>query len=620
MDHEVASIIVQTQPVENSAMALNDNGSVCTAEEPPPSPTQQDIPNAEEGEVRKKKQSINSHYGHQIGFYSTLSLILNAGLMIYAQVGLSGVVLSSLDPNIAIIPSQETNNNTSSISNNSTVTEKCNEQDNQIWQRNNGETTLPSQTDYCSRSYNNNGCLANTTCIQDCFQTLHNYSISCSTCFGNILPCGISAGCTFICLADGTTIECYNCLESCRDEFYVCSGFDMNGNIRGNSSGNSMVVEEDENLLSTVDGSTNDTTPLTTSAAASSTTSNTCPQYNPSTVSEWYNVYNITYGQSISDAWNGGAEFLAIIIILFSGIWPYVKNIILVIVWYVPMTVHRQYSILLWLSRLSKYTLVDVFAVVGILVGVQITLSIGSISFVSRAEPRFAIIAFFLATLWEYVQIEIIKLMHERMIVSGSRRENDNSDIQDDADISSKKSIIFSQLSIPASISFASVCLYVYGALMELVYIKSESNGCIKSYNLVSLGNALVNDLSLTDNEASGMTWFLYIVYIILVLALPILAHLLQLFFIAGGATSKLLIKYISAISCFASVEVLLIGTLGIESKFEEFISSIAGDENAGFIDLKSELGSGFFILIAYCVVAGFLQFKMESLVVPKVS
>lgn len=252
--------------------------------------------------------------------------------------------------------------------------------------------------------------------------------------------------------------------------------------------------------------------------------------------------------------------------------------------------------------------------------GVQITLSIGSITFVSRAEPRFAIIAFFLATAWEFVHIEIIKIMHERMILVSDtrRRENDNNDIQNEE--GGKKSIIFSHLWIPASISFASVCLYVYGALMELVYIKSESNGCIKSYNLVSLGNALVNDLSLTDNEAAGMTWFLYIVYVTLVLALPILAHLLQLFYIAGGATSKTLIKYISAISCFASVEVLLIGTLGIESKFEEFISSIAGDENAGFIDLKSGLGSGFFILIAYCVVAGFLQFKMESLVVPKTS
>jgi len=187
MDHEVASIIVQTQPVDNSTrVVVDDNVNVCIEELPPPSsPT----PNSEVDDDElpiPKKQSINSHYGHQIGFYSTISLILNAGLMIYAQVGLSGVVLSSLDPNIAIIPSQDinSNNNTS----NSTATEKCNEQDNQIWQLNNGEATLPSQTDYCSRSYN---CLANTTCIQDCFQTLHNYSIECSTCFANILPCGI---------------------------------------------------------------------------------------------------------------------------------------------------------------------------------------------------------------------------------------------------------------------------------------------------------------------------------------------------------------------------------------------------------------------------------------------
>ena len=446
MDHEVALIIVQTQPVDNSVMKLIN-------EEPPVSSPTHDTPNLDD-EEELKKQSINDHYGHRIGFYSTLSLILNAGLMIYAQVGLSGVVLSSLDPNIAII-SQESINNNNNTSTNSTATEKCNEQDNQIWQRNNGEITLPSQTDYCSRSYNNIGCLANTTCIQDCFQTLHNYSISCSTCFANILPCGISIGCTFICLADGTTIECYNCLESCRDEFYVCSGFDMNVTSGGNSS--TGVEEEDEKVSSTADGSSNEAIPLATSIT--DTAQEQCPQYNPSSVSEWYNVYNITYGQSISDAWNGGAQFLAIIIILFSGIWPYVKNIILVIVWYVPMTVQRQYSILLWLSRLSKYTLVDVFAVVGILVGVQITLSIGSITFVSRAEPRFAIIAFFLATAWEYIQIEVIKIMHERMIlVSDNRREDDNCDIQQNEEGSKKSIILFSHLSIPASISFASVC------------------------------------------------------------------------------------------------------------------------------------------------------------------
>jgi len=46
----------------------------------------------------------------------------------------------------------------------------------------------------------------------------------------------------------------------------------------------------------------------------------------------------------------------------------------------------------LWLSRLSKYTLVDVFAVIGVLVGVQLQLNVGGTDAVIRAEPRFGII------------------------------------------------------------------------------------------------------------------------------------------------------------------------------------------------------------------------------------
>ena len=400
---------------------------------------------------QQKLKSINDYHDtNKIGFYQTLSLVLNAGLMIYAQgtfsiypshsdyfyacmicyvsssmhthiyisltssllsskVGLSGVVLSSLDPNIAIVSSPTSiSNNTAAANNNNnnngTTTDLCNQQDNTIWKNNGGESTLASHTDYCSRTFNNNGCLANTTCIEQCFQSMHGYSSNCSVCFGSILPCGISIGCTFICLADGTTLECQECLTPCRSKFYECSGLDEKV----------VVVEKSNNITSE-----NDATAITPKDSASSSSSTQCPIYNPNdtVVDEWYNVYNITYGQSIADAWNGGAKFLAIIIVLFSGIWPYVKNIILVVVWYVPMTIQRQSSILLWLSRLSKYTLVDVFAVIGILVGVQITLNIGSISFVSRAEPRFAIIAFFLATAWEFVQIEIIKIIHERKVV-----------------------------------------------------------------------------------------------------------------------------------------------------------------------------------------------------------
>ena len=52
---------------------------------------------AENDNVRR---NINSYYGHGMGFIQTLSLLLNAGLMVYAHIGLSGVIYSSLNPDL----------------------------------------------------------------------------------------------------------------------------------------------------------------------------------------------------------------------------------------------------------------------------------------------------------------------------------------------------------------------------------------------------------------------------------------------------------------------------------------------------------------------------------------
>ena len=38
----------------------------------------------------------------------------------------------------------------------------------------------------------------------------------------------------------------------------------------------------------------------------------------------------------------------------------------------------------------------------------------------------------------------------------------------------------------------------------------------------------------------------------------------------------------------------------------------LAGETNASFLDIDSDLGKGFYILIAYSVVAGFLQFSLR--------
>jgi len=105
-------------------------------------------------------------------------------------------------------------------------------------------------------------------------------------------------------------------------------------------------------------------------------------------VEEWYTSYELTFVGSVQDSWSNGAKFLTVVIVIFSGIWPYLKNVILVMVWYIPMSVESQASVLLWLSRLSKYTLVDVMLVIGVFVGIQMQLKIGTLGVIIRGEPR----------------------------------------------------------------------------------------------------------------------------------------------------------------------------------------------------------------------------------------
>mmetsp|Transcript_346 Transcript_346/g.745 ORF Transcript_346/g.745 Transcript_346/m.745 type:complete len:594 (+) Transcript_346:121-1902(+) len=542
------------------------------------------------------KRNLNCYYGHKIGFLQSLSLLLNAGLMIYAHVGLSAVIFSSRDPSITSITSNDVdttnvaNDNSIDAVSNGTASSngKCNEEDLEIWISTGGEVNRPVHSNFCSRTYNG-GCFINSDCIETCFQENYGYSAECSTCFGVIPQCSMNNGCTWLCAADSFGAECQECNIPCVEQLNVCTG-----------------LPEVDDANATKSSGTNATDNNVTPPAIASGTIDGCNSYALESIDEWYNAYNLTFVKSVNDAWNGDEKLLAVIVVLFSGIWPYAKNIILLIVWYLPMSENVQTSTILWLSRLSKYTLVDVFAVIGVLVGVQLQLNIGGTEAVIRAEPRFGIIAFFLATVWEFIQIELIKAMHERKIVGKAQQ-------------TTEEKLYFERLWIPVAIFFASIALYLAGAATQLVYFTSfdieNGSSCEKSYNAVTLANALVGDLSLTDNSAPGQTWILFLIYIMLILALPAITHLFQFLFLLGWFRSKRLrslIKWTTAIWCFACVEVLLIGIFAVEYKFPNLIMKIAGEANAGFLDIESGLGPGFYILIVYSVVAGFLQFSLR--------
>jgi len=335
------------------------------------------------------------------------------------------------------------------------------------------------------------------------------------------------------------------CIEPCVDILATCTG------------------------LSGMDGATS-TAETTTPSSGTTTDSEfvieVCNNYDLAAIDEWYTVYTVRFIQSIIDAWDGEARLLAVIIVCFSGLWPYIKSLIILILWFIPIksgsTKHE--TALLWLARLSKYTLVDVFALIAVFVGVQLQLNIGGTEAVTRAEPRLGLIAFFFATVWQYVQIEIVKSLYDRRSMVAAAATGIDTD---------KPKVLFTKLWIPSLILTVSIGLFVAGAATEVVSFTSKdtSGSCIRSYNLVTFVQALLSDINL--GSAVAQTYTLFVSYIILIFVFPILTHLLQMGFIFHLKSSKSskVIRQINDVTLliwyFVSIEPLLIGIFAVEFK-----------------------------------------------------
>ncbi|KAG7344185.1 paraquat-inducible protein A domain containing protein [Nitzschia inconspicua] len=551
--------------------------------------------------------TLNAYYGNFKGFLATVSMILNAGLMVYAHVGLSAVVLSSRPP----VPAVSTTPTSPPLGG------LCNENDLSIWQEEGGQVNRTIHSNFCSRQYNGVGCLLDTACIEECFATTFGYSQNCSTCFGAIPQCSFDSGCALICASDSFSEECQECNIPCTEQLDLCLGF---------PAANSTDVTRRRNLQEGV-----------------------CVQLDIEELN-WYVVYELTFINSIEKAWTGDAKLLAVIIVLFSGIWPYAKNIILVWLWYWPMTVERRTNVLTWLLRLSKYTLVDVFAVVSVLVGVLLQLNVGGTEVATRAEPRPSIIAFFLATVWEFTQIEWVVHCHNQHVqypADSTETKEERSPAVDAGDapaaeikgsnpthlldamkfrtklLSNDNTLRLSKVTgmhlWVAFLLISTLALYLAGTVMEIVQFTSfgagDNIGCKHSFNLVTFGNAMVSELALTANSAEAGTWTLYIAYVILVLFLPITVHCMQIVLLTLASfgenkeRNRFFCKWTSSLWGFSSVEVLLIGLFSVEFKFEKFVSALAGNDNSQFFSVNSSLGPAFFILIVYSVMSGLLQY-----------
>jgi hypothetical protein len=77
--------------------------------------------------------------------------------------------------------------------------------------------------------------------------------------------------------------------------------------------------------------------------------------------------FEFSIAQSIGEVWQAGGKELAFLLLVFSGIWPYTKLLMMLAVWFIQpssLSSSQRGSILLWLDYLGKWSTVDIFVII----------------------------------------------------------------------------------------------------------------------------------------------------------------------------------------------------------------------------------------------------------------
>ena len=128
------------------------------------------------------------------------------------------------------------------------------------------------------------------------------------------------------------------------------------------------------------------------------------------------NVFEFNLGGTVSDMWTAGTYALSILLAFFSGAWPYVKLVSMLLALVLPprvLSVPLRESTLTWLDLLGKWSLLDTFFMVMMMVAFQFDLFVAKdveINVYVRAEWGFY--AFLLATMLSLILGHCVLHMH----------------------------------------------------------------------------------------------------------------------------------------------------------------------------------------------------------------
>lgn len=133
----------------------------------------------------------------------------------------------------------------------------------------------------------------------------------------------------------------------------------------------------------------------------------------------WLKIPTVTtfsLGKTVGEMYHARVYTLMTLVLVFSGIWPYVKLLMMFLSWCCPvhlLSFERREQLLIWLDALGKYSLVDSFVLVLMLVSFKFHIDLPGVGILdSFVIPAFGFYLFMIGTVLSLVIGHGVTFLH----------------------------------------------------------------------------------------------------------------------------------------------------------------------------------------------------------------
>lgn len=315
---------------------------------------------------------------------------------------------------------------------------------------------------------------------------------------------------------------------------------------------------------------------------------------NGENVTPLINIYSFSLGTTMKEMAQAGVYMLMLLIFFCSGVWPYVKILLMAYSWMTStrrLPPIRREKFLYLLDSLGKFSLIDAYVLVLMMVAFRYQLEIIDIGALNvYVTPQFGFYSFLFATIVSLVCGHTMLFFHRRSMlpsipVYSGRYESLAKHIFDDKHGRGlvKLSKRFRRLVVFGL--FLTFVLIVVGSFLPSFHFEFDGlagstlgASCIRDYSLVSIGQQLPHSV---QGSSFGIYW-IQTSYFFFALVMPLLclASLLILFIVPLKLRQQQQIFVLAEVAnAWGAIEVFIIAIIASLIEINPFSESMVGEQ-----------------------------------------